>query len=813
MGRTLATASLALCIALIAANPVAASGDGFPVPWYLDPFGGEAKDQAAFSQGRVGVIMARAPRSRLFMAWRVLHGMKVGPAAGALLSVPCCDGPRRDYRVPAPPTAHDLWLDARKAVTPTPDLFNKDLPTDRNGPNFTTVGNCFDDAFLKARDVLHDRVQRYGAASPDVRVWLSSQDTVFRACSNPSVTLPSLSPSAPAWLRADRAYQQAALDFYSGRLLTAAAEFRAIADDQTSPWRIWGLYLQARALLHQALDNPSPAADAAAKMAFEDLARAPNGAEGKTDGRDLSHILAFRYEPAKLATELDGELLEATLPNDANILFRDYSDLIDQGSAQTDLADWLTTIVARPKDKRVDDYQTPDAVKLTLYHEARADALDHARSRWRETRDRAWLLAALTLADPQTAVAKALVADGEKIKPSYPGWLTIQYHVLRLRLPTGDVSALRSRLDALLARQGLSTSDRNIFSALRLQVAADPADFAHWALRRRICQQMTGYVETGCVRDNWEDVVQRRGIFDQNLRQGTTGLGEDARAIIDRMPLADRIALSRDPVLPDKIRMDIALTSFARALQLQDDASLDALATELAPLLPQMAEDWRRIPAAKPGPDKRFAVDMVMAKIPGLRVDLVDYERPSGRVVDFQSHWMDWLILPVGHRKGDIRPPALTYYQVDGYFAFYPWGHVGPDSDPRTDLSCLGECGRGAQPLRLPDFVQRGQNRAKAERAFFVQRDDTENGVYDEVAHKLREPPSGPASARAVWDEMLDYAKVHPNDPRIPEALHWIVHASHFGASHNHSGRRAFQMLHQRYPQSIWAKQTKVYSE
>jgi TolA-binding protein len=60
---------------------------------------------------------------------------------------------------------------------------------------------------------------------------------------------------------------------------------------------------------------------------------------------------------------------------------------------------------------------------------------------------------------------------------------------------------------------------------------------------------------------------------------------------------------------------------------------------------------------------------------------------------------------------------------------------------------------------------------------------------------------------------MLDYAKAHPNDPRIPEALHWIVHASHFGGSHNESGRRAFQLLHLRYPHSIWARRTKVYTE
>ena len=199
---------------------------------------------------------------------------------------------------------------------------------------------------------------------------------------------------------------------------------------------------------------------------------------------------------------------------------------------------------------------------------------------------------------------------------------------------------------------------------------------------------------------------------------------------------------------------------------------------------------------------------MVMAKIPGMRTDLVNYQRPEGPVVQFQTHWMDWIILPRGRGEAGISPPPLGRYQTAGYLL----DGFRPQPDARTDLNCLGECGRGGAPIRLPDFAAQAQKSANAERAYFIQGPDTEFDV-DPTTGKPLAPPPTPAGGSDIWEEMLAFANTHPADPRIPEALHWIVHASHFGASHNQSGRRAFELLHHRYPNSVWAKRTTAYSE
>jgi len=57
---------------------------------------------------------------------------------------------------------------------------------------------------------------------------------------------------------------------------------------------------------------------------------------------------------------------------------------------------------------------------------------------------------------------------------------------------------------------------------------------------------------------------------------------------------------------------------------------------------------------------------------------------------------------------------------------------------------------------------------------------------------------------------VLDWAQKHPDDPRVPEALHLAVRSTRYGcvdAATSYS-KQAFQLLHRRYPDSSWAKKT-----
>ena len=83
--------------------------------------------------------------------------------------------------------------------------------------------------------------------------------------------------------------------------------------------------------------------------------------------------------------------------------------------------------------------------------------------------------------------------------------------------------------------------------------------------------------------------------------------------------------------------------------------------------------------------------------------------------------------------------------------------------------------------------------------------------AFPNLADIDAKPVPAPTGATYVWDFILDYVNRHPRDPRVPEALHWVIHVGHYGQGHNHSGRRAFTLLKSRYPASSWAKQNQFY--
>lgn len=784
-----------LAMALTALGGAArASGPGELAPWYLDQFGGEKADMAALYAGRLGIVMARSPRPQLFIAWRLLHGRSVGQVAGEALSVPCCNGPAIDYS--GPPSGTEAWREARKLV-PGVAALEGYIPMERDGTDYEVALNCLAEAFDVAAATLKDRANRHGATSLAVRAWLDAQDVVFQGCHDPGLSLPAAMADAPAWLTADRAYQTAALALYDGRWDDAASGFASIGSDETSPWAHSGRYLVARTRVKAALSEKTPARYAQARAAIADLAKAPLGSFGQAEAAGMARKLAYRERPVELLKELDVELNARELRDDAAVAFRDYEGLGRKSASPPPAIEWMMTLAPEADAAKVtaatDAGEEVLAAEARLGALARTEALARAQSRWASTRDVAWLIAALSLMERGAPEAQALVSAGETVAPGHPGWLTVQHQLARLTMTSADAAATRARLDTVLARRDLSVSDRNVFRAARAQVAADARDFGAFATRRRLCAGDYDH-PAGCAREAWlPDSIQPFGVYDGKGGAGTIGFGEDARAVIDLLPLTERIALSRDARLPAPLRLDVALTSYGRAVQLQDDAALDGLAGDLATLLPQMAGDFRAVVQAKPGADKRFAAYFILAKIPGVRPDLSDYVRPEGPVAQFQEPWVDWIILPRGRPSTKVREPALSEYQQGGW--------VGYDTpDAQTDLTCLGECGRGAAPLRLPDFAKAAQGRAAAERGYFM----IING-YDET------PPAVPPGGRAAWDEIIAYVASRPGEPRAAEALYWLVRAGRWGGSHDHSGRRAFKLLHAAYPKSAWAQKAPYY--
>jgi hypothetical protein len=70
------------------------------------------------------------------------------------------------------------------------------------------------------------------------------------------------------------------------------------------------------------------------------------------------------------------------------------------------------------------------------------------------------------------------------------------------------------------------------------------------------------------------------------------------------------------------------------------------------------------------------------------------------------------------------------------------------------------------------------------------------------------------SSIEFLGGTVLAYANAHPNDPRVPEALHLTVRGARVSCSGKDSWkttRAAFRLLHAKYPKSTWAAKTETW--
>jgi TolA-binding protein len=73
---------------------------------------------------------------------------------------------------------------------------------------------------------------------------------------------------------------------------------------------------------------------------------------------------------------------------------------------------------------------------------------------------------------------------------------------------------------------------------------------------------------------------------------------------------------------------------------------------------------------------------------------------------------------------------------------------------------------------------------------------------------------AAPVGPNYLCSQVLAWTRAHPDDPRVPEALHLAVKSTRFGLTDDKTSdfsRRAFRLLHSRYPKSEWAAKTKYW--
>lgn len=216
------------------------------------------------------------------------------------------------------------------------------------------------------------------------------------------------------------------------------------------------------------------------------------------------------------------------------------------------------------------------------------------------------------------------------------------------------------------------------------------------------------------------------------------------------LPLAVFKEATLSTALPAGVRAELAATTWLRAHLLGELATARAVAAVASRLNPALAPYVARVERATNADERRLGLVHAVLTLPSV-----------GPSVE------GWTARPV------VRPrEALSSSSAGGLW-----------------------CGQApAAALPAPSFVSSPEHaQAKRERA-----------ALDKLG------------AAATWlaFEAARVAEALPRDPRSPEVLHLAVRATRYGckdARTSAASKRAFQVLHRRFPVSSWAKATPYY--
>lgn len=304
--------------------------------------------------------------------------------------------------------------------------------------------------------------------------------------------------------------------------------------------------------------------------------------------------------------------------------------------------------------------------------------------------------------------------------------------------------AARTRLTRLLNRK-LPKSARNMMLAARMRLATTWDDFLRDAVRVPVGEDGYDY-------NPGQPNVKR---YDP---KGPT-LDEDSiETLRTEVPLTLLTAAVQDTKLPAAVRRNLAIATWTRDVLLNRVDAARAIAPALATLVPVLRPDLEAFQKAA-NESAMFTAVYVMLRNPGL------------------NPWP---------RTGFGRPTPVN--QLD---------HLRDNWWCDTDR-------RSAQRFESP-ALRKIYGQGKPEVRFLTA---DQKAAAREEAPSLAEAPLPPVF---LGELTLRWGEAHPNDPRLPEALYRVVRATRYSCvdpATTQISKRAFTLLHQRFPNTEWAKKT-----
>lgn len=678
---------------------------------------------------------------------------------------------------PVPPQVQYAW-----GFVPGAGIFKQSAIRYTWGTAYSQYLNCPQDAFRFALTTLDRMTGRFGETSPVVNDWTQAQETVFGDCSEGNAIPDPLPSTAPAVARDARAYQIAAAHFYTGNFEQAAADFRAIGANPSSQWSTIAPYLVARSLVRQAGFTGKSGFNLAvltqAETQVNSILGNPKYAKYHRAAEQLRGFIEFRLHPQERLVELANNLTsrpsDPSLRQDAIDFTRLFPIVREEGA------------YAEPQPVRPDVYSKLAGLRaksglidwLMTFKLDGPQAFDDSYDRWKATGSPAWLIAALTKAPPNDPRVPELLAAAAQV-PLDKAYDSVTFQRLRLMLLQGKKEAVRKGLaDALAADHGryysfTPRSTINLYTAMKFELARNLGELFAYAPR-----------VPALITDSSEPGELPGGPY-SGYNSSEPRLDGDAITALNRfLPVALLAKAVEDAKVPQSLRREIALAAWTRAALLGNRAVARTLAPAVDTFEPELRPSVQAYESAASPAARRFAVALTALQFPGLRPFVLTYYK--------RATW------------GGVTPLD----QIDDYRQNW-WGTQGPE--------CTMQIANNAEPNYAPaplwptisPAIQAIYAGGKIDPPAFLSERDRAEAKREWQRLMTMSPAPDYLSA-----EVLAWAKAHPSDPRDAEALALAVRSTRFGCVDSQTGelsKAAFGLLHRRYPNSSWAKQTKYW--
>jgi hypothetical protein len=701
-----------------------------------------------YIHGRLGVLQPTFNRKYLFIAYRYLSGQPLTEEEKSSLTKAAPSAEPESIwtgSFSATPAIKE-WLDARGRI---PGIGpSPEIQSSRNeagkSNEWRWFKNCSDDAFKTAARTLDERAKTYGINHPGIKNWASAQDMVFSNCSKGEAIPAAADPQLPKAFQYDRAYQIAAAHFYAEHYNTAASMFEAIATEKDSPWNEMAPYLAARCFIRKATVPRKYG-----EFDWNALMEADKKLKGILNDKN-------RVALHPIAAKLESFVNLRLSPLDHFYFLAEKLSRQSHGKGfEQDLIDYqyLLDHILRLSGLSYEDASRSSEMSDWIYKFESGDAA-YCLKQWKAKKGAAWLIATIIRLNANHPDSAALLDAAQNIPQDSPAYATAQHHRIRLIMESGRMAEARKLLDELLPgfRSKLQNSSLNLFLAQRLELARNFDEFLEFS--PRIPQRIDGSFYA------YPELKQYAG-------NETPLLDADSIPTLNRaLPLKylSRAATSR---LPLPLRKQIIRATWARAVLISDNAVAAKHAVELENVYPELKSDlkvWREAG----GPEsKKIAAALLMLHLPGMSPYLQSGVPRRGKLAGIDGFRENWWC---GFNAGNLDEPTGNRYNLSRY-------QEGQEKTP--------------EPADFPSFLN-----------------DADKAEFRSEWKKLASVPTAPDYFGRI---LIPWARNHPKDDRVPEVLHLIVKATRLGCTDKESGkysREAFQLLHSKYPDTTWAKQT-----